>query len=305
MEKNYFKKVRILDGGMGQQLLKKGLKSKGTLWSAGALLNKKNHHLVSDIHLSFIRAGADVIVTNNFTARKIRMRQNRVIKKFKYANEQACKLAVMAKEKSKRNILIAGALPSQRDTYVEDKRKIKELEKDFDEQAKIISPYIDFFYFDVFSSGREIGIASNVAEKLNKKVLVGIHLRKNGKLPSGESIKNVITKFKNSNWLGIICSCVSPEIAIKGCKILSKYKIPYGFKINLWGVQEPTPVKKFNTAKFNEIGTNPNIALGSRKDVTPKHFYKIAKKLKDEGATILGGCCETKPSHIRELSKLK
>ena len=290
---------------MGQQLLAKGLKSKGTLWSASALLNKKDHHLITDIHLSFIKAGADVIVTNNFTARKIRMIQNKVISKFKYANEQACKLAVLAKERSKKNIMIAGALPSQRDTYVEDKRKIKELENDFHEQAKIISPYVDFFYFDVFSSGREIGIASNVKDKLNKKVLVGIHLRKNGKLPSGESIQDVIKKFKNSNWLGIICSCVSPEIAKKGCKILSRYKIPYGFKINLWGIEEPTPVKKFNNAKYNEIGTNPNIALGSRNDITPKLFYKITKILRDKGATILGGCCETKPSHIKEISKLK
>ena len=34
MKKDYFSKVRILDGGMGQQLLSKGLKAKGSLWSA-------------------------------------------------------------------------------------------------------------------------------------------------------------------------------------------------------------------------------------------------------------------------------
>ena len=36
MDKNFFKKIRILDGGMGQELLHKGLKPKGTLWSAHA-----------------------------------------------------------------------------------------------------------------------------------------------------------------------------------------------------------------------------------------------------------------------------
>ena len=39
MDKNFFKKIRILDGGMGQQLLNKGLISKGTLWSASANLD--------------------------------------------------------------------------------------------------------------------------------------------------------------------------------------------------------------------------------------------------------------------------
>ena len=34
-------------------------------------------------------------------------------------------------------------------------------------------------------------------------------------------------------------------------------------------------------------------------------FYEFAKKIINNGATILGGCCETNSSHIKELSKLK
>ena len=70
-------------------------------------------------------------------------------------------------------------------------------------------------------------------------------------------------------------------------------------------MDEPLPVHKFNTAKFNEIGKNPNIALGIRNDVTGKMFYDFAKKIAKGGATIIGGCCETKPQHIMEISKLK
>ena len=62
MDINYFKSTRILDGGMGQELLARGLISKGTLWSASALLDKKYHQLVIDTHLSFVNAGAEVIV---------------------------------------------------------------------------------------------------------------------------------------------------------------------------------------------------------------------------------------------------
>ena len=70
MDLNYFKKPRILDGGVGHELLAKGLISKGTLWSASALLEKKFHMLLVVVHLSFINAGADVIVTNNFSSKK-------------------------------------------------------------------------------------------------------------------------------------------------------------------------------------------------------------------------------------------
>ena len=102
MDKNYFSKTRILDGGMGQELLKRGLKPRGTLWSAEALIDKKYHQLVIDTHLDFINAGADVIVTTNFSARRVRMIQNRVEKQFNYANEKAGELALKAKQISKK-----------------------------------------------------------------------------------------------------------------------------------------------------------------------------------------------------------
>ena len=102
MDKNFFKKTRILDGGMGQTLLAKGLVARGSLWSATALIEKEYHQLVIDAHLDFIESGADVIVTNNFSARRARMIENNVEEHFNYANEKAGELAVQAKEISKK-----------------------------------------------------------------------------------------------------------------------------------------------------------------------------------------------------------
>ena len=102
MDANYFSKIRILDGGMGQELLAKGLKAKGSLWSATALIDKKYHQLVVDAHLNFIESGADVIVTTNFSTRRVRMIQNKVEEHFDYANEKAGELAEKAKKISKK-----------------------------------------------------------------------------------------------------------------------------------------------------------------------------------------------------------
>ena len=305
MNKDFFKQVRILDGGMGQELHAKGLISMGTLWSASANLEKKFHNLVVDLHLSYINSGADVIITNTFSARRIRLIQNKVNEHFKYINEQACLLAIKAKDLSKKNVLIAGSLPSQSDTYVEDQRNSNEIEKDFLDQATIINPYIDFFYLDVLSSGKELDIASNVAAKLKKPILAGVHLKKNCLLPSGESITKVVQKYKNENWLGLIGACVSPEIVENSIEELKKINLPFGFKANLWEIEEPGPQRTFNTAKYDEIGTNPNIAFGKRDKYDPKLFYEFSEKIKEKGATILGGCCETTPSHIEAIAKLK
>ena len=147
MNINYFSKIRVLDGGMGQQILSKGLKPKGSLWSGTALIDKKYHQMVIDSHLDFIKSGADVIVTNNFAGRRVRMAQNNVEELFDYANEKAGELALKAKEISKKNVLIAGSLPAQNDTYVLDQRDKKIIEKGFYDQAKLIKPFVDFFYF--------------------------------------------------------------------------------------------------------------------------------------------------------------
>ncbi len=305
MDLNYFKKTRILDAGMGQELLARGLVTKGTLWSATSLIDEKYNNLVVDTHLSSIEAGAEVILTNTFTTRRVRMEQNQVGDLFHFANQRACELAIKAKKISKKNILIAGSLPAQNDTYEVDKRDKNTIKKDFFDQASIINSYIDFFYLDVISSGREIDIALNIIRKLNKSVLVGLHIKKNGKLPSGETITNVVNKYKDENWLGVIAACVSLEIIEKVSNELKDLNIPFGFKANLWAVEEPLPAHRFNNAGYNEVGKNPNITLGKREEITGKVFSEFTKKIIKKGATILGGCCETDSSHIKELSKLK
>jgi len=115
----------------------------------------------------------------------------------------------------------------------------------------------------------------------------------------------LVKKNKNTNWLGVVAACVSLEIIDKTADELKSLNIPFGFKANLWGVEEPLPVHRFNNAGHNEVGKNPNITLGKREEVTGKVFCEFAKKIIRKGATILGGCCETDSSHIKELSKLK
>ena len=304
MDSTYFAKTRILDGGMGQELLSRGLKPKGSLWSATALIDKKYHQFIVDAHLDFIKSGVDVIVTNNFAARRIRMVQNKVENQFNYANEKAGELALKAKEISKKNVLIAGSLPAQNDTYVLDQRDKKIIEKGFYEQATLLKPFVDFYYLDVLCGSKECEIALNVTEKFNLPVLVGLHVKKNGKLPSNESISEVVEKCRNKNWLGLVLACVSPEIIENSINEIKKLEIPFGYKANLWKTEDPVPIHKF-TSSADKIGTNPAEAMGTRDEYTGLKFLDFSKKMMHKGATILGGCCETKPFHIKEIAKLK
>ena len=304
MKIDYFTKTRIMDGGLGQQLLAKGLLARGSLWSATALINEKYHQMVVEAHLDFINSGADVIVTNNFAARRVRMIENKVEEYFNYANQKAGELALKAKEISKKDVLIAGSLPAQHNTYIEDERDKKIIEKGFYDQAALLEPFVDFFYLDVLCGSKECGIALNAIEKFNKPVLVGLHIKKNGKLPSGENIKQLFEKCKNKNWLGVIAACVSPEIINKSANDFKQLGIPFGYKANLWKIEEPLPASAW-ASNIGSTGKDPVETLGTRQDYTNERFLNFSKQMIGKGATILGGCCETKPSHIKKISTLK
>ena len=304
MNKDFFKKTRILDGGMGQELLNRGLKPKGTLWSAHALIDKECHQMVIDTHLDFINAGAEVIVTTTFTARRNRLIQNDCEKYFEKINIKAVELAQKARDISKKEVLIAGGLPNQKQTYSADLGEdLGLIEKSFHDQAKLLKHGIDFFYLDVMSSGLECEIALKTIESFNLPVLVGIHVRDNGQLPSGETIKDIVKKYKNNNWLGIITACVSPKAYQLVSNDLEKLEMPYGFKLNAFK-KIPEGYSVASKDQWGDAG-NPTTVLGKNTDLNESKFYEYVKKFMKNGATILGGCCEIRPSHIKEISKLK
>jgi homocysteine S-methyltransferase len=302
VDKNFFKETRILDGGMGQELLARGMEANGTLWSANALLQDKYHKLLLDTHLDFINSGAEVIVTTTFTTRRMRLRDNDVEDRFEYLNTKAGEIAKKAKDLNP-HVLIAGGLPPQYLTYEADTRSEDEIKENFYDQAKLLNPFIDFFYFDVLSSVREFKLAIEAIESFEKPYLVGAHISEGVELPSGESISEIITKIDHKNLLGLILSCISPENYEQNLNEIKNLGVPFGFKLNGFVTTKPT-TGYTNTFKKSKTG-NPIEFLGHRKDLTPIKMALIAKKFKAAGATILGGCCETRPDHIKEMSKLK
>ena len=137
----------------------------------------------------------------------------------------------------------------------------------------------------------------SIEEKINKTIEAR---KKDLKI---EYNKTTNTKdFQNDKWIGILTACVSPkayELIKDEFKALT---LPYGFKLNAFN-KIPDNYVVTSADSWGTDG-NPNKILGTNKNLTEKKFYSFVKNYMKEGATILGGCCEIKPSHIKEISKL-
>ena len=108
------------------------------------------------IHIDFINAGAEVILTNTFGARLRRCEDTKIVDKFEYLNQTAVNLAKKAVDKSGKKILW-NSLYTQNFTYMSDlgpdKNKIFE---NFKKQADLINEGTDFFYLDVMCSLKKL-----------------------------------------------------------------------------------------------------------------------------------------------------
>ena len=57
--------LQILDGSMGEELIKRGLTPRTGLWSARALIDHPD--AVVQVHKEYIEGGANVITTNSYS----------------------------------------------------------------------------------------------------------------------------------------------------------------------------------------------------------------------------------------------
>ena len=111
------------------------------------------------------------------------------------------------------------------------------------------------------------------------------------------------SNLKDQKLLGVILSCVSPENYELNINEIKNIGVPFGFKLN--GYLQTKPLPKPSLKNKDNKFVQPNKFLGKRKDLTPEKMLEFVKKFKNNGATILGGCCETSPSHIKAFTSLK
>lgn len=286
-------KIRILDGSMGQELVKRSTASPSPLWGLQVMIEAPE--IVSAIHTDYFAAGAEIATTNTYNALRDRLSFNGIEDQFETLNRLGCELAVRARDAAGGGE-VAGALgplgASYRPDLMPEIEKAAEL---YEEIAGIQAPFIDLFICETVSSIAHARGAIMGAGTFGKPIWLAVSVDDDDgtKLRSGEPVEGILAVVDELAPDALLVNCSTPEAVTTALECLRASPVPLGAYAN-----------GFTRIAEGFLAHNPTVdALTARIDLGPAAYADFADRWIAGGATIVGGCCEVGPEHIKELSK--
>ena len=288
--------MKILDGGFGRELARRGAPFRQPEWSALALTEAPD--IVKEVHLDFIRAGAEVVTTNNYAVVPFHIGQERFDTEVKDLVNIAVMQAKKAVEESEQKVLIAGCLPPLFGSYRADLFQENEAEKLAKPIIETLAPHVDFWLAETQSCLKEVETIHTLLPKDQRNFWVSFTLQDELKLEqpllrSGENIQQAAEMIIRLGAKAVLFNCCQPEVILKAI-IAIKSLLPEGIEIGAYANAFPP--------QNNEATANDGLDE-VRTDLNPALYLKFAQEWKEAGATLIGGCCGIGPEHISELSK--
>ncbi|MBA3415390.1 MAG: homocysteine S-methyltransferase family protein [Chloroflexia bacterium] len=288
----------LLDGGMGRELRFRGVEILDTIWSANALIVAPD--VVRDIHRDYIAAGAEVITTNTYGVIRAELAKEGIEGRFAELNILACELAREARDEAGTagaGVRIAGSLPPLRGSYRADLvGPYAEIYPLYAEQARLLAPYVDLLLCETMASGAEAYAAAKAAGETGLPVWVSytLHEDRCGRLRGGETVAEAFALLDGLPITGILANCCAPESIAAALPALAATGAPLvGAYANTF-----TPVPETWTLDGDQEWDG---LIDLRVDLEPGAYAAHALTWLDRGATVIGGCCGTRPAHIARL----
>ncbi len=288
-------KPTLLDGGMGQEIVNRGGKGAYGEWAVAALY--ENPELVYEIHRDYIQAGADVITTDTYGSTRLRLRHAGIEDRFEELARVAGELASRARDDfGASDTRIAASLPPLEASYVNEfALSFDETAAQFGELMDLLDPYVDIYLGETLSTGFEARAFLQAAHGRDKTIWLALTLDDHGAtdLRGGESLAAVIESLGASAPAALLINCCTPDSIASALPILRASGLPYGAYANGF-VEIPDDWEE-------EGGV---VQLSSRADLPPETYAGHVAGWIEAGASIVGGCCEIGPAHIKRLRTL-
>ncbi len=291
------KELIRLDGGIGTELQQRGLAMDPGAWCGPATLS--NRGLLEEIHLDYIKAGAEIITANTFATSRIMLREAGVESLFAEINTVAVEAALSARERSGKNkVLVAGSvshmIPLQggTDRVIKGVTSSAGMAEAFEELALLLQRLgCDLIVLEMMHHPERIEHALAGAKKTGLPLWAGFSI----KCDSDERL----VSFGSSEYTAkeVFASIDPGSVDVMGLMHTSAHLISPGLKIlkKMWA----GPLSAYPDSGFFKM---PHWQF--EQILTPQKFMEFCEKWRSEDVRIIGGCCGLGPEHIAQLKLL-
>ena len=281
--------VIILDGATGTELQSRGVPMDGFAWSAAAL--DTHPGTVRAVHEDYIRAGADVIITNTFATARHVLEPAGLGARVRALNERAVALAREARENAAggRPVAVAGSISSFRTRVTPAGR----LEGSYLEQAELLAEAgVDLIALEMMGDFEQAAPAIRAAAASGLPVWAGFSCL------LGDD--GVVRAYDDSPFstvlaedLALLADLPPDDVAVTVMHTLTDDTAPALEIVRRhWsGV----------TGAYAHSGRWVDPEWEFDDSISPDHYLRTAQRWVEMGAQIIGGCCAIGPEYIRLL----
>ena len=285
--------ITLLDGSIGQELVKRSGDRATPLWSTSVMIEKPE--LVNEVHAAYFNAGATVATTNTYAVLYDRLK-TADLKDQRFELWETAITAATAARDAHGSGRVAGSIGPLIASYRPDLCPLPDQAAElYGEIIETIGPQVDVLLIETMCSVDQADGAMRAAKKSDRPIWLALSVDDfdGTKLRSGENLKDVRPMLDRHQPDAILINCSRPEAVSKGVEIISKFGFKFGAYAN-----------GFARISDGFLQDSPTVdVLEQRQDMSPNHYAEFAMDWVALGATIVGGCCEVGPDHIKELAQ--
>jgi S-methylmethionine-dependent homocysteine/selenocysteine methylase len=282
--------VIVLDGAMGTELERRGVPMDDAAWSAAALITHPD--TVREVHEDYIRAGADVIITNTFATARHVLEPAEMGEQFRELNTRAVTLAEQARENAAdRPVFIAGSISTftARYDYSYEPRAEK-ARANYREQAEVLAESgVDVIALEMMRDLEQTTYALEAAVGTRLPIWVGYSCK--------TTDEGTVVLWDGDHTLAEALE----QIPTMGASLVSI----------MHTLSEDTPgaLREVTSRWSGPLGAYPHYGEFVMPNwqfidtVSPEAFAAEAEQWLELGAQLIGGCCGITPEHIRLLKE--
>lgn len=285
--------ITLLDGSIGQELVKRSGDRATPLWSTQVMIDHPD--IVLGVHDEYFAAGATVASTNTYAVLRDRLLRVGLPDEVARLTDVAVTAAVAARD-AHGSGRVAGAIGPLVQSYRPDLcPPAAEAAALYAENVALLKDRVDLILLETMASVDQARGGLLAAALSGLPIWLGVTVMDEDgtRLRSGEALGDLAPLVAEFAPEAVLINCTRPESVAAGLEIVRGFGLPFGAYAN-----------GFTCISAGFLTAAPTVdALEQRTDLSPAAYAEFAMGWVAQGASIVGGCCEVGPEHIAELAR--